>query len=224
MGFWGSFFVRGAFGLTVKQLLKANELLARKVTFKTKGMRCGTCAKQIMQGLGGRVAYGVGSRAAMVSAEKMTDELQGLSSGTALAAALRPIGLALVPETKLGQVQFRIVSNAKAKQSWPIGWPAKKAPNRTMPVLFKFLNVKIDKIPLKNALDAIQERLKEPILYDHNRITLRRVDLDKPVSFPMKRTFYKRIIDRLLFQAKLKVEIRIDEANKAFLWVTTIRQ
>ena len=44
------------------------------------------------------------------------------------------------------------------------------------------------------------------------------------VSLPETTTYYDRILDRLLFQAKLKYQLRTDEAGKPFLWITAIRQ
>ena len=42
------------------------------------------------------------------------------------------------------------------------------------------------------------------------------------VRFPAKRTFYKRVLDQVLFQARLEAELRVDDANRPFIWVTTI--
>jgi hypothetical protein len=41
-----------------------------------------------------------------------------------------------------------------------------------------------------------------------------------PVKLPAKKTFLKNAVDKLLSQARLASEIRIDEAGTAFLWVT----
>ena len=40
------------------------------------------------------------------------------------------------------------------------------------------------------------------------------------VSFPRKRTFYKKLLDQLAFQARLSAELRIDEAGAPLLWIT----
>jgi len=39
----------------------------------------------------------------------------------------------------------------------------------------------------------------------------------------LKRTFYSRILKQVLFQAKLKYEVRLDEAERPFLWVSPNR-
>ena len=43
------------------------------------------------------------------------------------------------------------------------------------------------------------------------------------VSFPKKRVQYLRVLDQVLFQAKLKSEARLDEAGKPFLWISPRR-
>ena len=44
------------------------------------------------------------------------------------------------------------------------------------------------------------------------------------VSLPEAKTFYKKILDRVLGQAKLTMELRIDEAGKPFLWISTLKK
>jgi len=105
-----------------------------------------------------------------------------------------------------------------------VGWPPKGNPHETLPELFKFLNVEITKTPVAEVLTAIGGRVKAPILIDHNSVVRFQVDLATPVDLPKANTFYAAALDRMLFQAKLKYELRIDEANKPFLWVTTLKQ
>ena len=94
-----------------------------------------------------------------------------------------------------------------------------------LPGLFKFLNVEIADTPLAEALEAIRGRLKVPLLLDHNSLARQKVDLQAIKSaYPKGNTFYGRILDQILFQAKLKYELRLDEADQPFLWVTTIRR
>ena len=43
------------------------------------------------------------------------------------------------------------------------------------------------------------------------------------VSFPQSRTTYSIALRKMLFKAGLKFEVRVDEAGKPFLWVTTLK-
>ncbi|MEX2025887.1 MAG: hypothetical protein WEH44_01280, partial [Pirellulaceae bacterium] len=162
--------------------------------------------------------------AALEACDPVGDELLGLSHGTALAAAIRPAGLVLVPVKEGGQVQLRITSSKSVKESWPIGWPlpAEKSLQDVAPDLLKFIPVEINDTPLGDALSAIVGRLKVPLVIDYNALARNRVDLaTTKVSFPKSRSFYDRILRKLLFKAGLKYELRLDEADQPFLWITS---
>src|SRR5262249_29267290 len=117
-----------------------------------------------------------------------------------------------------------IAATRDAKEYWPVGWPPKGNPNETLPDLFKFLKVEIEATPLSETLTAIAGRVKAPLLFDHTALARAEVDLNSKVSLPAANTFYGRALDRLLGQVKLKYELRVDEANRPLLWITTLRQ
>jgi len=64
-------------------------------------------------------------------------------------------------------------------------------------------------------------RLGIPLLID--QAALERHDIDPTqikIELPRTRTYYKRVLDRILSQARLKGELRADEAGNVFYWVT----
>ena len=215
----------GMFSLTAKQLVTLHEALKRKVTFTTKGKSVEDAVEQIAKSLQVTVEIDPAAKAAMLRNNEVLDELQGFSSGTALTALVRPAGLVVTP-TGQGKrtVGLRVTESGNAKETWPIGTSPKEPPDRLVPALFRFINVEINDQPLGETLDIIQQRIKIPILFDHNALARHEVDLQTKVSLPAKNTFYKKIIDQLLFQALLKCELRTDEADQPFLWVTTVKK
>jgi hypothetical protein len=213
-----------AFGLLPKQLVAVHEALAVPVQGPTLGKQPRQVAKQIADRLTLKFITDTVGQQALATDEVVADELEGLSSGTALAAILRPLGLVMFPEKQGEEIRLRISDSRTAKEHWPVGWPPKGNPSETLPELFKFLTIEIEKTPLSETLTAIGGRVKAPLLFDHNSLAREKVDLATKVSFPMASTFYGRALDRLLFQAKLKSEIRVDEAGKPFLWITTLKQ
>lgn len=225
----GLFATTGAFGLTAKQLVAMHDGLAHRVDFSTKGKPAGQVVRKIIASLS-KVEVAVdGSAGKTLEGDETTlDELSGVTSGTALAAALRPLGLVLVPLPPRGeQLRLAIADARAAKESWPVGWPPEKPPKDAMPDLFKFLNVEIVDTPLNEALDAIQGRLKSPFLYDHNSMARHKVDTSTvKAKIPSGNTYYKGILDRLLSQSKpqLKCEIRVDEGGQPLLWITTVKK
>jgi hypothetical protein len=149
--------------------------------------------------------------------------MQGLSAGTVLAAALRPMGLVAVPRFPAGgPIEVVVMDSQKAAEHWPIGWPPEKAPLHAAPELFDRLdNVEIRSFALKEALDAIEQRLGVPFLYDRNALAAEGIDLQAiKVTLVKPRLTYFSIVQQLLSSAKrdLRVELRLDEAGKPFLW------
>ena len=215
----------GPFGLSAKRLVAVSEALAKPLAFSTKDKPCYQTAVKIAQGLTLKFQVDPVAKRLLKSDEVFTDELQGLSSGTALAAVIRPLGLVLVPHREQGQeMHLRIVRSSDAKESWPIGWPPQHSPGKTLPDLFRSLNVEIDDTPLPDALAAIKQRVNVPFLFDYNSMARQQIEPEKiNVTLPRKKSFYNSIVRDLLRQAKLKHELRVDDAGKPFLWIASLK-
>jgi hypothetical protein len=207
-----------------KQLVAVHEALAARVESPTQGRPVREVAKQIADRLQYKFIADGAAQKALGTDEEVADELSGLSSGTSLAAMLRPLGLVMFPEKNGGEIRLRIAAAAGAKESWPVGWPTKGNPSETLPEFFKYLRVEINNTPLLEAMLAIAGRVKAPLVVDHTALARGQVDLQTKVNFPATNIYYARALDRLLFQAKLKYELRVDEADKPFLWITTLKQ
>ncbi len=217
---------RGAFGLTSKELVEAHETLSVKVSFSTRGQPSDSVIDKISRGITLPIELSASAKAALAAGDPVPDELNGLSSGTALAAALRPLGLVLVPDKpRGGKLRLVITDGRSVKETWPVGWPSGKPPRETLPDLFKFLNVEIKEIELSTAVDAIRKRVGAPLLYDYNSMARQGIEPSEvKVSLPSGRTFYDKALSQLLFQAGLKSELRVDEADQPLLWITTLKE
>lgn len=215
----------GAFGLTARQFEVLHEALRPASGFATKGRPSRDVIRQLLDSIPVHVDVDPAAATAVDTREEVLDELQRLSRGTALAAVLRPLGL-VVTVTGQGQAApgLRITRSGAAADTWPIGTAPTGSPDKTAPGLFKFLNVEIHDRPLAEALGAIEQRLQIPLVFDRNALAKHDIDLQQPVNFPAKNTFYKKIVDDLLFQARLRSELRIDDAQHPFVWITTIKK
>ncbi len=215
---------RAAFGLLARAFQQVNDDLKQPVAFSTKDMSAAKAVAQAAEQLKIPLAIDDADRRAL-AAVKLADELQGLSSGTALAAMLRPAGLVFRPDRPQGgQLQYKIGRAEADREGWPIGWEPPTKASDLLPPLFDFLNVEIQDIPVSEALEAIEGRLKVPFVYDRNAMALHGVDPTKvQANVPSKRMTYSLILKKVLYQAKLKFELRLDEAQKPFLWITTIK-
>lgn len=213
-----------AFGLTSKELVALHDALGRKSTVGTAGQPAAEVVKALEKALPVPVVVHASAQPGLASDFKLLEEMRGASCGAAMAAALRPLGLVLVPAKTNGQVRLYIVDVRKAPESWPVGWPLDEKDRDALPKLFDFLNVEIQDIPLLDAVSAIQGRLETPILFDHNSLARQRIDLEKiRVSLPPGRTYYRKVLERLLRTAELKFELRVDEAGDPIIWVSPIK-
>ncbi|HTN75698.1 MAG TPA: hypothetical protein VL096_10650 [Pirellulaceae bacterium] len=217
--------ILGSFGLSKEQLVGTYELLSKKVTFDTKDKAVGEIARQIVKEIDLKITIDPEAKAALDAGEVVLDELNGLSQGTALAAALRPAGLVFLPvRVSKTQVQLRVADARSVEESWPVGWPMDKGLAETLPVMGTFLNVEISDVVLSTALNSIQQRVKAPFLYDHNGMARQRIDPAAiKVTLTPGKTYYKKILDLLLVKGKLKCEIRVDEADSPLVWISTIK-
>jgi len=62
------------------------------------------------------------------------------------------------------------------------------------------------------------------VLMDQNALARHGIDPSKAmVSIPVGRTTYSIALRKLLFQAGLKFEVRLDESGRPLLWVSTVK-
>ncbi len=216
---------RSAFGLTSGQLQQITDDLKTPVTFETKAMAASTAVNRIASGLHYPLEADADARRGL-GAIKIENELQGLASGTALAAIARSAGLALEPDrVPGGQFGYRLTKAQAGRQAWPIGWPPRESRDKVLPDLFERLNVEMSDIPVSQAADAIRERLKVPLIYDLNAMAVHGIDpAEVEANVPPRKTTYSQALAKVLLQAKLQYELRVDEADKPFLWVTTVKR
>lgn len=213
---------RLAFGFSQEQLVLVSTDLARPVDFATKGLT----ARQVLERLGQKLAYPLLAAAGVadqLGGEALVDELQGVSAGTVLACLLKQHELVLVPQLdSQRRPQYMLQRAADSRESWPIGWPLKKAERDVQPGMFELLNVEIDDIPLAQLLSVIGERLKLPVLVDRAELTAQQIDLaTKRVSLPAGQAMYATVLRKTLFTARLKYELKQDDAEHPILWITT---
>jgi hypothetical protein len=216
---------RGAFGLTIDQFEQVHKDTARLVGLSTQGMPRAEAAEKIAHRLQLPLQVERAQWEALGN-DRVQEELSSLSCGTALACVLRPAGFCLLPCEVDKRPVYTITKLKPDVQVWPVGWdpPKDKSPHDVLPVLFDFLNINVENVAASQAIEAIGKRLKVPVLMDQIAMARERIDPTKAlVSLPKGRTAYGIALRKLLFQAKLKYEVRLDEADQPFLWISTVK-
>ena len=214
---------KGAFGLSAAAYEHLREALSRPVAFATEGQTRTEVVRRIAQDLSVPLKADPAS-ANVLSADKVQENLMLLSSGTALACVLRPAGYCLVPRQQGGQLVCDVVAAKPGLDIWPVGWEPGEARRDLLPALFEFHNINIQGVAADKALAAIAKRLEVPVLWDHNALARHGIDPTKAmVNHPRGKTTYSLALRKLLFQAGLKAELRVDEAGRPFLWITSVK-
>jgi hypothetical protein len=225
---------RGPFGLTEGELKAVFADFAQPIDFETKGKSPREVADRLQERFGGEIAFDLQANHLLRESRPIADELTGVSAGTGLAIVLRSAGLVLRPEKPRGQpVAYRIAQADALAQStlgnlddiaiknWPVGWEPQAPLGNIAPTLSEFLNAEIDGYTLEETLAAIGPRVKIPVLLDHAVLEAHGIDPAKiQIRLARTRTFYKRVLDRVLSQARLGSQVRVDEAGRPFLWIT----
>jgi hypothetical protein len=210
------------FDLPPAQFDQIKRSLSAPISFSTKGQRPEKVIEQIRSALPLPLAIDPAVAQSLAADDPVRDELQSLSVGTALAAIARPAGAVLLPQMSRNAPALTLTMPQKNGDAWPIGWPPDvKDESKIIPKLFDFTHVDIDGVPASHALDAIAAYLSVPLLFDANNMVRQRIDLKKPVKIPAGQSFYRHILDRVLFQLGLKAEVRLDDTGNPFLWITT---
>jgi hypothetical protein len=227
---------RGRFGLTEKEMTTVLANLSQPIEFETKGQLAHIVIGRLQAKLTLDLTPAPGADRLLRSAEPVADELKGLTAGTGLAILLRSTGLVMRPEKSRGEPVVLRIMQADAEaigestlgkpddddmQHWPIGWEPQQTPGELAPSLFEFRNAEIEGYTLEETLVAIGLRVKVPIYLDHATLAAHQIEPAKiKVRLARTRTIYKRVIDRVLAQARLGSQVRVDEAGSAFLWIT----
>ena len=89
--------------------------------------------------------------------------------------------------------------------------------------MYEFLNANVQGVAITEVLKAVGGRPKMPVLMDHNALRAARGGAGEGDQVPQSRTTYSILLRKALFQARLKHEVRMDEAGTPFLWITTIK-
>ncbi len=214
---------KSAFGLSGEQFAKVQTDLAKPITFPTKGMTRDRVVETIRRQLAFPLAIDRGLTAGLAE-DRVAEDLTGLACGTSLACVLRPMGLSLVPRVGSQGPEYTVVAAKPGMTIWPIGIEPKKRGIEIAPKFYELHSINIENVSASAAMEAIAKQAGVALLIDHNALARHGIDPTKiVVSHPRARTSYYAAMRRVVYQAKLKCELRVDESGKPLLWITTIK-
>ena len=214
-----------AFGLTSEQLVDVYKRLSRPIETSTLDQPVSDVLERLLRQSGMETEWDDASRKAIKGDSVVTEQLQGVTTGTAIAAVLRPLGLVMVPHREQGgTTKLHLLDSRSTDEHWPIGWPTEKPLKTYEPKLFDRQNIAIRDYQLDQALAAIQRRVALPFLYDQNSLARAGIVLgETDVTLVNENLAYMVAIQKLVSQSRprMRAEMRLDEAGKPFLWFST---
>jgi hypothetical protein len=213
---------RGLFNLTEQQFGELLADLGRPVGLPTVGRTSAEILTHCDRQFRIPIRRDVQTLPLLKSGQPLAVELQDLTGGTLLAIALRRDGLTFVPLVGAsGKLELAVSPYQRGQDTWPPGWRPQGSPRQAAPRLYESLSVEIEGFTLASALKALSPRLGVPVVMDE--WTLGQLDIRPDtikVKLPRKKTTLKSTVDRLCSQARLAAEVRVDERDTPFLWIT----
>lgn len=211
---------KNRFGLTRTQLERTHDSLKALVADSTQGKKVLPVVTSIARRAGLPLSLSSGMRTIAGDAV-VPDEWQGFTSGTTIAALLRPLELVMIPKVgRAGQIELVIEHDATADESWPVGWKSSLKKRELIPKIYDPLPIDIADTPIADVMKAIESRIETPMFYDTALLRLLELDPAKEtVTYNSSRTIYTKAISLTLSKAQMKHEIRVDEIGRPFIWI-----
>ena len=199
--------------------------LAEPVGFRTQGVSRKKVLQKLSKNFRAEIRFPKSIRNMFDESDLVTEELEDVARGTALVYVLRYLGYCVIPErAETGGYFLKVVSAAKSDPDkiLSVGYSVE---DPSISKLHERFQANVDGVSASVILESLQKRLEIPFLFDFNSMAGLRIELEKVIiqQKPAKIS-YRQLLDAVLYQARMKREVRMDEAGKVFFWMTTIRK
>ncbi|WP_339746530.1 hypothetical protein [uncultured Rubinisphaera sp.] len=153
------------------------------------------------------------------------NDLTGLAKGTAFALLLREYGLSFTPRRLPDESILLSIEDAEeVDKAWPIGWDPDSIGLTRLSLakkLFVAVPVEVDQMSMTQMLQELEKQTEIPVFVDGMALKSMNLDFDKmTVTYPRKRTSWSLCLRTLVSKIQLTQELRVDENDQAFLWIT----
>ena len=150
------------------------------------------------------------------------DQLQGLTSGTALALILSQLDLAMQAELHDNRLQLFIGGDQLSSDPWPVGWPISQNRFQIVPSLKTTTSIRsTGRHSVSQTLIALGRKIPVPLLIGTPKFHDKGIHLEQ-IDVQLKRGTRQlsQVFDELSAQVPLSWAIRVDEVGAPFVWVT----
>ncbi len=149
--------------------------------------------------------------------------LQSFSGGTAISIVLAQYGLGFRPKfVAPGRYDLEIDRGSEASNLWPVGWKPEQSFSEILPAYFKAIPLDVEDVETGKLIGAVSDKLQVPFFSAAQALDEKGLDIDT-LKYTRKddRISPARLLTAVGDKLDLGIDLRVDEAGKLFLWVTT---
>lgn len=150
-------------------------------------------------------------------------ELQGFTKGSAIAIVLAQYGLGFRPRyVSPGHYDMEIVRGNESDNLWPIGWKPEQSFSEILPTYFRAIPLDVEDVEVSALVGAISGKIGVADFSSAYALTAKGLDINT-LRYTRKddRISPSRLLTAVGDKLELGFDVRVDEAGKMFLWVTT---
>jgi len=150
-------------------------------------------------------------------------ELQGFTKGSAIAIVLAQYGLGFRPRyVAPGQYDMEIDLGNESNNLWPIGWKPVQSFSEILPSYFRAIPLDVEDVEVSALVGAISEKIGVAHFSSAYELAAKGLDINT-LRYTRKddRISPARLLTAVGDKLELGFDVRVDEAGKMFLWVTT---
>ncbi|MEJ7594775.1 MAG: hypothetical protein WKF77_24885 [Planctomycetaceae bacterium] len=152
-----------------------------------------------------------------------TIALQGFTKGSAIAIILAQYGLGFRPRyVAPGQYDMEIDRGDESTNLWPIGWKPEQSFSEILPAYFRAIPLDVEDVEVSSLVGAISDKIGVPAFSSAYALTAKQLNIHI-LKYTRRddRISPARLLTAVGDKLELGFDIRVDEAGKMFLWVTT---
>lgn len=152
-----------------------------------------------------------------------TIELKGFTKGSAIAIVLAQYGLGFRPRyIAPGRFDIEIDCGNESSNMWPVGWKPEQSFSEILPAYFRAIPLDVEDVTIAALVGAISEKIGLPHFSSASRLNANELDITT-LKYTRKndRISPARLLTAIGDKMHLGFDVRVDEAGKMFLWVTT---
>lgn len=152
-----------------------------------------------------------------------TIELTGFTKGSGIAIVLSQYGLGFRPRyVAPGHFDIEIDRGSESSNMWPVGWKPEQSFSEILPAYFRAIPLDVEDVNIDALVGAISEKIAVPHFSSASTLNANGLDITT-LTYTRKndRISPARLLTAVGDKMHLGFDVRVDEAGKMFLWVTT---